>query len=161
MTVAVNSILDLVEARLKLITTANGYNTTVSHVKRAKLTAFKGYDLPALNFWPTNVSSSRLYHEEKRVFKLYVEYHAKTMDRPFSDVCGELAADIIVAINRSTTAPKVSDAESLDLGGAVSDVVFDGYDYEIGQGQEPWCGVLVSFSIEYATDINNVSSFRA
>lgn len=161
MSVAVNSILDLIEARFELISESNEYNTTVKKIERAKLTPFKSHDLPALNYWPVNVGNERQYGTDSRFFKLMVEYHSKTRERPFSDVAGELAADVVTAINRSTSDPKVSDDQSLDLGGLVSDVVFDGYDYEIGEGQAPWCGVLVQFTIKYSTSINDMESFSA
>jgi len=74
-------------------------------------------------------------------------------------VAEKLAADVVVALNRSTSAPKVSDVESVDLGGTVSDVVFNGFDYEIGEGQTPWCGALVGFSVIYTTDLNNMSTY--
>lgn len=160
MTVATNSILDLVDARLKLITKTNEYNTTVKKIERAKLTPFKGYDLPAASYWLTGMDSSREYGGEERSIKLMIEYHSKTKDKPFVDVAGELAADIVTALNRATTAPKVSDAESIDLGGLVSDLIFDRYDYEIGEGQAPWCGVLVQFIIKYNTGINDMESFN-
>lgn len=159
--IAVNSILDIIEARLKLISTENEYFTTVKKVTRSGLKAFVGYDLPALNYWPGRVSNERLYGHDNRSFPLYVEYYWKTLDRPFSDVCGELASDVITALNRSLTAPKVSDDQSLDLGGLVSDFMFDSYDYQIGTGQDPWCGILMNFTVKYTTEINDMTSFSA
>lgn len=162
MTIAVNSILDLVDARLKLISTVNGYNTTVKKVDRARMTPWKGYDLPAINYWSTGVSNVRnSYGGDERSISLFVEYHDKTNDDPFVDVAGGLAADVVTALNRAVLAPKVSDVLSLCLGGAVSDVIFDGYDYEIGEGQAPFCGVLVKFTIKYNTSTNNMVSFSS
>lgn len=159
MTVAATTILDEIEARLGNITTANGYNVTVKKIARGKLSPFNGYDLPAVNFWPVNVSNARNYGKDIRELSLFVEIHAITRDVPFSTIAEKLAADVVVALNRSTSAPKVSDAESADLGDTVSDFIFTGYDYEIGEGQTPWCGALVGFSVIYATDLNNMSTY--
>ena len=159
MSVAVTTILDEISARLGNITTDNGYNVTVKKIARGKLTPFNGYDLPAVNFWPSTLSNSRNYGKDIRELFLFVEIHDKTRDDPFSTVVEKLASDVVVALNRSTTAPEVSDVDSIDLGGVVSDLVFDGYDYEIGEGQAPWCGALVRFSVIYATDINDMSKF--
>jgi len=162
MTIAVNSILDLVAARLKLITTANGYNTEVKKVRRARLTPWKGYDLPAINYWSTGVKSRRnKYAGDERSIALFIEYHYKTSDDPFIDIAGKLASDVVTALNRAVSAPKVSDAPDLDLGETVSDLIFDGYDYEISEGQAPWCGALVKFTIKYNADINDMESFGA
>lgn len=159
MTVAITTILDEVNARLSNITTGNEYNVTVKKIARGKLTPFNGYDLPAVNFWPSTVSNSREYGKDVRELSLFVEIHSETRDQPFSTVAEKLAAAIVVALNRSTSSPKVSDAESIDLGGTVSDFIFNGYDYEIGDGQAPWCGALVSFSVIFATDINNMATY--
>lgn len=162
MTIAVNSILDLIDARLKLISTSNGYNTTAKQVNRARMTPWKGYDLPAINYWSTGVTNVRnSYGGDERSISLFVEYHDKTTDAPFVDVAGLLAADVVTALSRSVLAPQVSDALSLCFDDAVSDVVFDGYDYEIGEGQVPFCGVLVKFTIKYNTSINNMISFSS
>lgn len=161
MTVAITTILDEVEARLGNITTGNGYNITVKRIARGKLTPFKGHDLPAVNFWPVNVSNGRNYGKDVRELSFFVEIHSKTRDDPFSTIAEKLAADVVVALNRSTLAPKVSDAESIDLGGTVSDLAFNGFDYEIGEGQAPFCGALVGFTVLYSTDINNMSTYTS
>jgi len=160
MTVAVISVLDLVEARLKLITTTNGYNTGLKSIKRAKLTPFKGHDLPAINYWSTGIENViDEYGKDARSIPLFVEYHTTTRDDAFLDTVSELAADIVTAINRATTKPKVADGPSYNLGDKVSDVIFEGYDHEIGEGQTPWCGVLVRFRIVFSTDIFDMASY--
>ena len=57
-------------------------------------------------------------------------------------------------------APAVSDDESYNLGGTVMDVVLNGYDYIIGQGQNPFCGVLVQFGIKYVTDSMDMTNYN-
>jgi len=160
---AVTSILDLMAARLVLITTTNEYNYTIlsTSIKRAKLTSWKSEDLPAINYWSTGLESIRNnYEDDERSIPLYIEAHTKTHDENFLDVASKLAADIVTAINRKSTAPKVSDAINTDLDGKVSDIIFNGYDHEIGSGQKPWCGVLVNFTIKYNTTIFNMTSYN-
>jgi len=113
---AVTSILDLIAARLAIITTTNGYNYTITNIERAKLTPFKSEDLPAINYWSTGLENSRKsYMKDERSLPLYIEAHTKTHDEVFTDVASKLAADIITALNRKTTAPKVSDTITLTL----------------------------------------------
>ncbi|MDA3834140.1 MAG: hypothetical protein PF495_12165, partial [Spirochaetales bacterium] len=67
----------------------------------------------------------------------------------------------ITALNRATIAPAVSDTESFDLGGVVSDLIFNSYDHEIGEGQSPWVGVLVNITIKYNTDLFDMDNYSA
>ncbi len=150
---APTQILDEVELRLANITIANGYYTTVKKIQRARLIPFKGYDLPCINYWGTALENERnVYDDDNRELSLFVEYHDLTRDDPFIDVANKLAADVVVALNRSDSSPKVSDDPDYELGETVSDLVFNGYDYEIGEGQAPWCGALVRFTIKYTCD---------
>ena len=158
---AVTSILDLIAARLALITTTNEYNYTITNIERAKLTPFKSEDLPAINYWSTGLENTRKsYTKDERSIPFYIEAHTKTHDEVFTDVASKLAADIITALNRKTTAPKVSDTINPDLDGKVSDILFNGYDHEIGGGQKPWCGVLISFTVKYKTSTFNMTDYE-
>jgi hypothetical protein len=76
-------------------------------------------------------------------------------------VAEKLAADVVTALSRSDKNPKVSDDPSFNLGDTVSDVIFNGYDYEIGEGQKPWCGALLSFTIKFSTSIFNMTTYSA
>jgi len=160
-TPAVTAILDLIATRLALITTTNEYNYTITNIERARLEPFKSEDLPAINYWSTGLENVRNdYGDDQRSIPLYIEAHTKTHDEVFVDVASKLAADIVTALNRTAAAPKVSDAINTDLNGVVSDIVFNGYDHEIGKGQAPWCGVLMSFTIKYNTDIFNMATYN-
>lgn len=160
-TPAITTILDEVGARLAKISTQNEYNYTVKRIDRARLEPFKGYDLPAINYWCTNVTNQRnVYNDDNRIVELYVEIHSLTRDEPFIDVANLLAADVVTALNRATSAPKVSDTPDYELGGTISDFNFNGYDYEIGQGEKPWCGCLVKFTISYQTDPYNMTDYN-
>ena len=152
------TILNEIEARMASITILNGYNTDVKKITRGQMEPFKGYDLPAINIWPSNLTADPMaYDQEKRTLPVFIEIHDLTRDEPFSTVAEKLASDIVIAINRATTAKKVSDSVSADLGELVEEVVFKGYDYEIGQGQKPFCGALVRFEIIHIADKNSLT----
>lgn len=157
MTTTLNlQILDEIGSRLQNITTDNGYFNTIAKIERARLKPFNGYDLPAVNYWPTNLGNDvDKYNKDNRTLFLIVEAHTKTRDLPFTDVCDELASDVVTGLNRSTAAPLLSDPASLDLGELVEDFKFLGYDYQIGQGQDPFCGIVANFSITFTTDVSN------
>jgi len=157
---AVNTILTEIEARLANITTDNEYHYTVNKLQEARLEPFKGYDLPAINFWCTTLSNERTeYNDDSRELALYVEIFSLTRDEPFTRVVSKLVADVITALVRATGAPTVSDTPNYALNETVSDFILESYDYLIGQGQEPWCGALVGFTIKYQTDPFEMASY--
>lgn len=160
MTPAITQIMELVGLRLRNIAETEGYFTTVRRIERARMTPWQPYDLPAANYWPTDaVSRPEQYGEDARAVTVFVEYHDKTRDEPFCDVADRLAHDIVTALNRSPTAPGVADAPSYDLGGSVVALAYEGHDYEIGEGQAPWCGVLVRFRIEFRAPSLDMTTF--
>ena len=153
------TILDEIDARLKKIVIADGSSNTIVTVKRARLEPFKGHDLPAVNYWPTQMSNAmNQYGNDTRELMLVVEAHTKTRDEPFVDVCDRLAADIVTVLNRKTTASKVSDPLSADLGGIVDNFTCTNYVYQIGQGQDPFCGIILTFAIQFSTTITKMYS---
>ena len=159
-TPAVNTILTEIGARLSLITTANGYNYTFKKVEEARLEPFVGYDLPAINYWLTNVSNeSSIYNNDSRSIELAIEAFSATRDESFTRVVSKLAADVVTALTRKTSSPKISDDPNYNLDETVSDFLFNGYDYEIGEGQKPWCGALLQFTIKYQSDPFEMSAY--
>ena len=145
-------LLDEIGRRLKIINTANGYfsDVHINDVHRAKLTPFKGDDLPAINYWSSDTITERKGHGYSYMsFSVEIEMHTKTNDRPFTDVTGELSADITIALYRDDALPKVSDQPSFKLGDMVDGLNIDTIAPQIGEGQSPYCGVLVSISITY------------
>ena len=160
MTDPINKIIfDTVDARLKLVKTANGYPVEFkdSSVKRAMVKPFKGYDLPACNYWASNVQNETdRYGIDKRTLNLFIEIQSKTHDIPFVDVADVLAQVMLTALNRDPSAPQPTDEKSHDLGGIVDDFRFLGYDYQVGTGQEPFCAIMAQFEVEYSTDLNNI-----
>ena len=161
-TPAVTTILNEIGARLANITITNEYNYTVKKIDRGRLEPFNGYDLPAINYWCTSLSNERnVYNDDNRRLELFIEIHSLTRDDPFIDIANKLAADVVTVLNRATAAPKVSDTPSYELAGTVSDLVFNGYDFEIGTGEKPWCGVLARFSILYQTNPYDMTTYAA
>lgn len=159
MTTPQKQIMDVVEARLANITTANGYYTDVGKIKRAGLTAFKPGDLPAINLWagPDNIVDqvSKGHGWQERQLDLFVEYHDKTRDRPFSNVVYELGMDIVISVMRSVASPTVADNPDISLGGIVTTIKPITMLPELGEGQAPWCGCLVTFAVFYKVEIGN------
>jgi hypothetical protein len=152
------TILDLIDARLAKISKANGYSADPSGVHRCKLTPYKGYDLPSINFWPVRVENQSAKYSSRETYEgtIYIEYHDMTRDTPFSTVAERLAADVLTALDRAPAKPKVSDAASYDLGGAVTRLSFRNYSYQIGEGQTPWCGVLIEIAVKWETARNKL-----
>lgn len=149
-TPSVLTILDEIEARLGNITVANEYWHTINKMVRSKLTPFESYDLPAINYWPTTLSNeSGAYQDDKRTLALFIEIHTMTLDEPFTDVAEKLATDGVTALNRTTAAPKVSDASNVDLNDTVEAFIYQGHDYIIGMGEDPWCGCLIKMSVVF------------
>lgn len=151
------AFLDEIEARLGNITETNEYNLPLRTIRRARLKPFKTQHMPAANFWPSTLTNVvDRYGQDGRTLGITVEAHTLTRDHPFTDIADLLAADIVTALNRATTAPKPADNPSYDLGGLVEDFVLSGYDYSIGEGQTPWCGVVISFEIRFSIEINKM-----
>ena len=159
---APTQILDIIATRLANITTTNGYYTDVKKIVRGSLEPFKGYDLPFIYYWMDSLSNERsVYDDDNRSIDLSIGIHDLTRDRSFNDVANELAADVIIALNRSDANPKVSDDPNYDLNDAISDLVFNGYDTLISGNQDPWCGALIRFTLKYRCDPFEVSSYGA
>ncbi len=149
-------ILDEIGDRLTNITETNGYFTTYGKIDRTRLKPFGVSDLPALNYWPgEDVLIETGFKWTKRLLAVFIEYHNMTRDEPFSDVINEMAADIIIALNRATGAPAVSDDHSHSLGGLISQIKVETISPAIGEGQTPWCAVAIEFSIEYKVAPND------
>jgi len=157
---AVTNILDEIQNRLENISEMNGYYTFVKSIKRSMMTPFTPYDLPAINLWATGVLNNQIsYKIDERTINLFIEYHSKTREEPFIDVAEKLVSDVVTAINRSTTNPAKDDTESFNLGGIVKSCLMNEYNYEIIEGQTPYCGVLISFSIVYNCKTNNMEDY--
>lgn len=153
-------ILDLIGARLANITTANGYAVDVRKIERGRMKPWSGHDLPAINYWPAALSNAEKNHRhDMRTLSVMIEIHSLTRDSAFAEVADWLAGDVLTAINRAPASPKVSDAPSPNLGNTVSDMIFEGYDYEISEGQAPWCGAMVRLSVRYSAPAGNLNSW--
>lgn len=156
-------ILDKISERLNLISTTNEFSFTAKKIKRASLKPFIAGDLPAINYWSgVDGLTGKDNGMETRELPITIEAHDKTRDEPFTDVAYKLAADLITAIFRDTTAPKISDPASLSLGGLVSSVTVNSITPTISEGQKPWCGVVVDLTVTYnmkVSDVFNIINF--
>lgn len=153
-------ILDAIEARLRLITLVNGYSTAVQKVQRATLKPFIDGDLPAINYWPgADVRVAAGHGFVERSLTIAIEYYTLTRDRVFTDVAFELAMDVAVALLRSPLLPLVSDQPDLTLGGVVRSAQLQTITPQIGQGQTPWCGAVLSYDLIYRVSASNPTTF--
>lgn len=143
-------ILDECESRLRNMTTANGYTRTVAGVRRATLKGFQNADLPMANVWH---GPDRLFERAGgfmvRALDVLVEVYDQTRDRPFVDVADELALDVCMALHRATTAPRVTDRPEQTLNGLCISMQLDSVAPQIGEGQAPWCGAMVTLTALY------------
>ena len=142
---------------LNNISTSNGYNNDFKKVKRSKVTPFKGYDLPAINYYHTSIDVGKKIYKKNQVrMSLIVEVHSKTLDDDFIDAADLLVGDIVTGLFRDTDDPLLADDIDYNLGGIVQKLNYLGHDPFIGQGQEPFFGSMVKFEIEYQTNIGDV-----
>jgi len=147
------TIYNEIEARAGNIQYSNGYHTGVRRIERSRLTPFKGGDWPSFSFWPTFApTEGDIYDGEEHTLSIVLGYFDETRDEPFADLTAKMKADVIVAMNRASTAPGVGDAESPDLGGLVSSFNIIDCEFIIGEGQKPWCGVLLEARVKYRSD---------
>lgn len=149
-------ILDRLEERLSLLTVANGYDFTLVKIKRATLENFKGDDLPAVNFW--TMADERVQGGAgwvERQLTVAVEVYGRTRDEPFVDAAMRHAFNVALAVMRSPDAPTPADNPDLTLGGMVRTVQLGSITPQVGQGQEPWFGSLVTFSLVYRVSSSN------
>ncbi len=153
-------ILDLIAARLENMTVANGYFFDVKKIKRATTKPPDGIDYPSVRYWVSSSQNGVDGHNfDKRSLSLFIEYRNKTYDEPFNDVCWKLESDVINGINRDVLTPKVSDTKSINLGGVVSGVDWTNTYYQIGNNQNPFCGVLINLDVSFYADLNEMEVY--
>lgn len=158
-TAADKQILDIIGDRLANISTANGYVNDIEKISRGRIKPWDNADIPAINYWPTSHSAIPVnYRVDEHTLTIGIEAHSLTRDDPFPNVVAGLAADITTALNRDTGAPAVSDTASINFGGSVNRVNLVNYDYEIGEGQSPRCGVLMVFDIIFRSPLGDMYS---
>lgn len=151
-------ILDAIAARLALMSVANGYLRSVQKIERATLTPFKTDDLPACNYWPgVDVQTGKGAGWVDRELTVVIEYYTRTRDLPFTDVAFELALDVGMALLRAPSAPLPDDNPDMTLGSLVRSMQLQTITPQIGEGQTPWCGAAMSYSIGYRVAANDPS----
>lgn len=150
-------IVDEIAARLLNISIANGYSIDIKSIKRAKLTPFHAGDIPAINYWPvTDSLADRSFGKDTRELGITIELHDRTRDDPFTDRAFIRGADIVMALFRDTAAPFDTDAASTALGGLIDTLIIDSITPMIGEGQAPFCGVILAITAKYKTNLNDI-----
>jgi len=153
---AQTQIVNEIELRLKNITKENGYFSTLAKIKRAHLQPFQSTDLPCINYWPNYDNLvQQLSGAELREFTVSVEFYDKNNERPLSDKAAELASDVKIALWRSKNEPKTSDKPNQKLGNLVDSFAITSIEPVLGEGPSPFCGVVVTITIQYRTSDNN------
>jgi len=144
-------ILDLIGARLALITTANNYFTDVVKVERARLQPFKNRDMPAINYYYTgdSLTSTLSNGISERSVAIVIEYYESTRDEIFVDLADKLTSDVLISLERTIAAPLVADPVSSRLGGVVMRMEVESVTPAIGEGQSPYCGTVIQLNIFY------------
>lgn len=144
------------EARLANIAQANGYYTTAANIERARIKPWNSGDVPAANVWTGESEwEGGGAGFRRRALALYVDYRAKTRDRPFIDVAYELAFDVDVALRRATTAPQVANPISPRLGELVEGFEWLSKTPAIGQGSAPVCGAILEYQVVFSHPIDD------
>lgn len=154
---AQTQILDILGARFGNITLANGYFNTVEKIDRARLKPFKNTDMPAINYYMTSdsiIEAQNLGFTDRNM-TVVIEFYTVTRDQNFLTLANKMAADIQIAIERTAANPAVSDSVSNRLGKKVVKVELDTITPAIGEGQAPYCGVVISLSINYRINKND------
>jgi len=147
-------ILDKIEERLRLIKAGNGYQNTIDRFKRERVTEFGGKDIPVCFYHgESDVKQEDEYGRNKRRLYVPITTFVRSRDYSYTDLAFQVASDIWIALNRDKTAPAVTDVVSPDLGGLVSSLSIDEITPIIGQGQSPYCGVLVIALANYFSDL--------
>lgn len=152
-------ILDLIETRLKQISTKNGLFTDDVRVERASLTPFAGKDLPAINYWSTGdqlIASTG--YVELRELEVLVEFYDRHREMSLTDKANLLAADARVALSKDLGQPE---RVSPKLGGAVESLIVRSAIPAIGEGQSPYCGSVLTLAVRYRVDARNPFQFVA
>lgn len=144
-------ILDLIEARLKNISVANGYFNDLIRIERAQLKPFKNQDMPAINYYTTSdEAADKVYQAvSERTVNVMIEFYSTTRDRIFTDLANELSQDVIIALDRDTTDPTIAGQLSPSLGGTVMRLTIPTINPVIGEGQKPYCGAIMIVAVTY------------
>ncbi len=121
---AVQQILNKIEARLKNITIANGYDfDVVKVVKRFpfQALAFQTEDIPAIFFFPSgDIRLGAEHYIEIRQLTVTIGIYYSSNDGELIDLAEQIGSAIHIAIHRAISAPMATDSISSDLGGLVN-----------------------------------------
>ena len=151
-----NQILDICEERLNLLTSPNrGYHFQFRKITRGRMTPFVVGDIPAANIYAgVDQLISKGAGFELRKLIVTIEAHGLAGERPITEVASELAADCLVSLYRSSSAPKVSDTPSPRFGGIVDGVTVLDKEFLIREGQStPWAAARITVEVAYKVQL--------
>ena len=152
---AVQQILNKIEARLKNITIANGYNFDIAKVVKRfpfQALAFQTEDIPAIFFFPSgDTRIGAEYDIEKRQLTVTIGIYYSSSDGELIDLAEQIGSAIHIAIHRAISAPLMTDNPSSNLGGMVSSMNLNLKLPLVSEEQRPWYGAQFEYIIEYET----------
>lgn len=164
-------IMDAIEARLGIITTARGYPITIesTSVRRRDRTVWQSGDLPAVSFWAASDTRAEGWAGgEQRVLEVLIEVYGQVGDDDPPDIAQRLAGAVWTALLRAPTAnvpkgtgPLVSNNPDPRLGGIVGAMTLESVAFDSGEGDRPYAGALLRLAITYCRDETNPYTLTA
>jgi len=143
-------IVRAIERRLANISTANGYFSNAPRIERVEKTFDTGPDLPLIQIGLTSVSKERDAYGNDLVtvgYGMVIKDSAGDVNPSF--LAAKIIADVETALNRATTAPTPTGADSVDLGGLVESLTVATADASIGSDQVPAVYVTMDIDVKY------------
>jgi hypothetical protein len=160
----VEQIMDKIAERLALITTTNGYSQTVTKIDKNRISPFKGYDLPKINFWNQGLewdyTADQSYEEDKRILPVFIEGYCIKWEDGAQETAERFGSDIITCLYRGVDKPTIWDKKNYDFDGLVSAIKPQSLTYVVDESATPFCGCLVLINVEFFAEYGNMFEFE-
>jgi len=153
-----SQVLNEIVARLGNITATNGYFSAEPNVEESTLTFDTGDYLPLIQVaWGGHTATRNKYGMIETFSSYNVQVQDVTQDggETPTRLADKLTADVVTALNRSTIDPLVSGAQSVNLGGPVTEFVLTEAIPAIGEGNRPRVFVLLEFQARWDADLGD------
>lgn len=146
-------IINEIVARLGNISIANGYDFDMKKISKFKGPVWLHSDMPQADVSSVeSFSTENNYSLDSYTLPVTIQMWTNKTDKKIPlEVSMLMSANLIIAINRSTGSPLVSDARSRDLGGLVNKVGSADSVYLPSTEQLSWAGAAIAFDVEFST----------
>lgn len=149
-------IVQLIEARLKTITQANGYQTDLGvTVTEGMLIDPDPPVIPAINFWDGTESTQNETGMTHRSLQLVVETYDKQTDAPTPANLTRAARTHVLDVERAIWRDPVTGRSDPTLQGLAVGMTLLQSQPSIGLKPQTWIGSLSTYDIEYRTKAGN------